>query len=66
MKLITKGCPMCYECHRALIPVVEIGAFDEQGRYDQESGGVFCLECLRAAVALLETILAPRQEEPAP
>lgn len=68
MQLLTSGYQICYECHRRLIPVVEIGTMDEHGHIDQESGGTFCLECLRAAVRLLETILAPapRQEQPTP
>ena len=70
MKLLTSGYQLCYECHRRIIPVVEIGTMDDHGHVDQESGGTFCLECLRKAVALLETILAPQlpppQEPPAP
>jgi hypothetical protein len=54
MKLITTGYQLCYECHRRTTPVVEIGTMDEHGHIDQESGGTFCLDCLRAAVALIE------------
>ena len=69
MKLLTSGYQLCYECHRRIIPVVEIGTMDENGHIDQESGGTFCLACLRKAVALLETILAPQlppPQEPTP
>ena len=51
----------CYECYRHIGPVVEIGTMDDYGHVDQESGGTFCLECLRKAVALLETVLARRR-----
>ena len=64
MKLLTSGYQLCYECHRRIIPVVEIGTMDENGHIDQEGGGTFCLACLRKAVVLLETILAPTQESP--
>ena len=47
----------CYECYRHIGPVVEIGTMDDHGHVDQESGGTFCLECLRKAVALLEAVL---------
>ena len=57
MKLLTSGYQLCYECHRRIIPVVEIGTMDDHGHVDQGSGGTFCLECLRKAVALLEAVL---------
>ena len=47
----------CYECYRYNGPVVEIGTKYDHGHVDQESGGTFCLECLRKAVALLEAVL---------
>lgn len=56
----------CYECYRHIDPVVEIGTMDDHGHVDQESGGTFCLECLRAAVALLETVLEPTEPQEGP
>ena len=56
----------CYECYRHIGPVVEIGTMDEHGHIDQESGGTFCLDCLRAAVALLEAAQETAATAPAP
>ena len=64
MKLLTTGHQLCYECHRRTTPVVEIGTMDERGHIDQESGGTFCIDCLRAAVALLEEALAATAAAP--
>ena len=66
MKLLTTGHQLCYECHRRTTPVVEIGTMDEHGHIDQESGGTFCLDCLRAAVALLEAAQETAATAPAP
>ena len=68
MKLLTTSYQFCIECDRTIVPVVEIGTDEKTG--NPESGGTFCLDCLRAAVALLEaaqetaaTAAAPQEEQ---
>ena len=55
---------VCYECNKHVAMTVDIGDLG-----DQESGAQLCIDCLRAAVALLEEALgatdaAPQEEQP--
>ena len=65
MRLEASNREFCYECNRHVAMTVDIGDLG-----DQESGAQLCIDCLRAAVALLEKAqeAAPPapQEEPTP
>lgn len=67
MRLEVSDREFCYECNRHVAMTVDIGDLG-----DQESGAQLCIDCLRAAVALLEaaqetaTTAAAPQEETAP
>ncbi len=65
MRLEVSDREYCYECNRRVAMTVDIGNLG-----DQESGAQLCIDCLRAAVALLEDALAATaaapQEETAP
>ena len=63
MRLEVSDREYCYECNRRVAMTVDIGNLG-----DQESGAQLCIDCLRAAVALLEDALAatapaPQEEE---
>ncbi len=58
MNLRSSNYQYCFECHKTVKDVVEMGVYDSSGHRDQESGGTFCADCLRAAVALIEATLA--------
>jgi hypothetical protein len=53
MRLEVSNREFCYECNRHVAMTVDIGDLG-----DQESGAQLCIDCLRAAVALLEEALA--------
>ncbi len=53
MRLEVSDREVCYECNRHVAMTVDIGDLG-----DQESGAQLCIDCLRAAVALLEEALA--------
>ena len=65
MRLEVSDREYCYECNRRVVMTVDIGDLG-----DQESGAQLCIDCLRAAVALLEkaleaaTAAAPQEETP--
>ena len=63
MRLEVSNRESCYECERHVAMTVDIGDLG-----DHESGAQLCIDCLRAAVALLEAALeaatpAPQEEE---
>ncbi len=58
MNLRSSNYQYCFECHKTVKDAVEMGVYDSSGHRDQESGGTFCADCLRAAVALIEATLA--------
>jgi hypothetical protein len=63
MRLEVGDREFCYECNRHVAMTVDIGDLG-----DQESGAQLCIDCLRAAVALLEEALeaatpAPQEEQ---
>lgn len=64
MRLEVSDREYCYECNRRVAMTVDIGDLG-----DQESGAQLCIDCLRAAVALLEEALeaatapAPQEEQ---
>ena len=64
MNLLTSNYQYCFECHKTVTDAVEMGVYDSSGHRDQESGGTFCADCLRAAVALLEEALAATDAAP--
>ena len=49
MRLEVSDREFCYECERHVAMTVDIGDLG-----DHESGAQLCIDCLRAAVALLE------------
>jgi hypothetical protein len=63
MRLEVGDREFCYECESRVAMTVDIGDLG-----DQESGAQLCIDCLRAAVALLEkaqeaaTAPAPQEE----
>jgi hypothetical protein len=63
MRLEVGDREFCYECESRVAMTVDIGDLG-----DQESGAQLCIDCLRAAVALLEealeaaTATAPQEE----
>ena len=65
MRLEVSDREVCYECGRRVAMTVDIGDLG-----DQESGAQLCIDCLRAAVALLEKALeatppaAPQEAAP--
>jgi len=65
MRLEVGDRKFCYECKRRVAMTVDIGDLG-----DQESGAQLCIDCLRAAVALLEKALeatppaAPQEATP--
>ena len=59
MRLEVSDREFCYECKRHVAMTVDIGDLG-----DQESGAQLCIDCLRAAVALLEK--AQEAAPPAP
>ena len=64
MRLEVSGIEFCYECERRVAMTVDIGDLG-----DHESGAQLCIDCLRAAVTLLEEALAaatsaPQEEQP--
>lgn len=65
MRLEVSDREFCYECRRHVAMTVDIGDLG-----DQESGAQLCIDCLRAAVALLEKALeatppaAPQEATP--
>ena len=65
MRLEVGNREFCYECEMRVAMTVDIGDLG-----DQESGAQLCIDCLRAAVALLEEALAATapapQGEPTP
>ena len=64
MRLEVGNREFCHECEMRVAMTVDIGDLG-----DQESGAQLCIDCLRAAVALLEEALAATdaaQEEPTP
>lgn len=63
MNLLTSNYQYCFECHKTVTDAVEMGVYDSSGHRDQESGGTFCADCLRAAVALIE---ATQPQKPRP
>ncbi len=63
MRLEVGNREFCYECERRVAMTVNIGDLG-----DHESGAQLCIDCLRAAVALLEAALeaappAPQEEQ---
>ena len=52
MRLEGSNRELCYECNRHVALTVDMGDLG-----DQESGAKLCIDCLRAAVALLEEAL---------
>ena len=52
MRLEVSDREVCYECNRHVAMTVDIGDLG-----DHESGAQLCIDCLRAAVALLEKAL---------
>jgi hypothetical protein len=59
MRLEVSDREYCYECNRRVAMTVDIGNLG-----DQESGAQLCIDCLRAAVALLEDALAATAAAP--
>lgn len=65
MRLEVSDREVCYECNRHVAMTVDIGDLG-----DHESGAQLCVDCLRAAVALLEKALeatppaAPQEATP--
>ena len=59
MRLEVGNREFCYECNRHVAMTVDIGDLG-----DHESGAQLCIDCLRAAVALLEK--AQEAATPAP
>ncbi len=65
MRLEVGDREFCYECKRRVAMTVDIGDLG-----DHESGAQLCIDCLRAAVALLEKALeatppaAPQEATP--
>jgi len=59
MRLEVSNREFCYECNRHVAMTVDIGDLG-----DQESGAQLCIDCLRAAVALLEEALAATDAAP--
>ena len=65
MRLEVSDREYCYECNRRVAMTVDIGDLG-----DWESGAQLCIDCLRAAVALLEKALeatppaAPQEATP--
>jgi len=67
MRLEVSDREFCYECRRHVAMTVDIG------NLDQESGANLCIDCLRAAIAVIEAavervqvIVTATPEEPAP
>ena len=63
MRLEVGNREFCHECEMRVAMTVDIGDLG-----DQESGAQLCIDCLRAAVALLEKALeaatpAPQEEQ---
>ncbi len=52
MRIEVSDREFCYECKRRVAMTVDIGDLG-----DYESGAQLCIDCLRAAVALLEEAL---------
>ncbi len=52
MRIEVSDREFCYECKRRVAMTVDIGDLG-----DHESGAQLCIDCLRAAVALLEEAL---------
>ena len=67
MRLEVSDREFCYECRRHVAMTVDIGSLDH------ESGANLCIDCLRAAIAVIEAavervqvIVTAAPEEPAP
>ena len=58
MRLEVSDREVCYECNRHVAMTVNIGDLG-----DHESGAQLCIDCLRAAVALIEAT-QPQQPRP--
>ena len=61
MRLEVSDREYCYECNRHVAMTVDIGDLG-----DHESGAQLCIDCLRAAVALLEAAQETAATAPAP
>ena len=61
MRLEVSDREVCYECNRHVAMTVDIGDLG-----DHESGAQLCIDCLRAAVALLEAAQETAATAPAP
>ena len=53
MRLEVSDREVCYECGRRVAMTVDIG------NLDQESGANLCIDCLRAAIAVMVTLVRP-------
>jgi len=59
MRIEASNREVCYECTKHVAMTVDIGDLG-----DHESGAQLCIDCLRAAVALLEEALAATAPAP--